>query len=68
MELGVTVLNGHGAYSGSNTNVLLCAVRPSKIARIKAAVVEIDPDSFIIVTDAKEVYGEGFGIYNEDTL
>ncbi len=69
MELGATILNGKGAYTGSEKNVLMCAVKPSKIARIKAMVVEVDPDkSFIIVTDAKEVYGEGFGEYSDDSL
>ena len=69
MGLGATVLDGHGAFTGSDKRVLMCAAKSSKIARVKAAVVAIDPDkSFIIVTDAKEVYGMGFGEYNEDTL
>lgn len=68
MELGVTILNGQGAFTGNDKNVIMCAVKPSKIARIKTVVVDIDPDAFIIVSDVKEVYGEGFGIYNEDTL
>ncbi len=69
MQLGVTILEGHGAFSGNEKNVLMCAAKSAKIARVKAAVVEVDPDkSFIIVTDAKEVYGEGFGEYNDDTL
>lgn len=69
MELGATILNGKGAFTGNSKNVLLCAVRPSKIARIKKLVSEIDPDkAFVIVTDAKEVYGEGFGEYSEDSM
>lgn len=69
MGLGATILDGHGAFAGGNKNVLMCAAKSSKIARIKAAVVEVDPKrSFIIVTDAKEVYGEGFGEYNDDSL
>lgn len=69
MELGVTILDGHGAFTGNNKQVLMCAAKSAKIARVKNAVVEIDPEkSFIIVTDAKEVYGEGFGEYNDDTL
>lgn len=68
MELGATILDGHGAFSGNAKNVLLCATKTSKIARIKTAIVEVDPNAFIIVSDAKEVYGEGFAIYNEDSL
>lgn len=68
MELGATIFNGKGAFTGEQKNVLMCAVRPNKMARIKAAVMEIDPKGFVIVTDAKEVLGEGFGEYTEDSL
>lgn len=69
MGLGATILLGRGAYTGSNKSVLMCAAKPSKITRIKAAVVEVDPHkAFIIVGNVKEVYGEGFGEYSENNL
>lgn len=69
MGLGATIFNGSGAFTGNQKNVLMCAARPNKIARIKAAVNEVDPkNAFIIVTDAKEVFGEGFGEYSNDSL
>ena len=69
MGLGATILEGRGAYTGSSKSVLMCAAKPAKIARIKSAVVEVDPHkSFIIVANVKEVYGEGFGEYTEDNL
>lgn len=69
MGLGATILDGRGAYTRTPKTVLMCAAKPSKIARIKAAVVEVDPHkSFIIVANVKEVYGEGFGEYTQDSL
>lgn len=68
MELGVTVISGSGAFTGSPKNILMCAARPNKIARINSTVMELDPKGFVIVTDAKEVLGEGFGEYNKDGL
>lgn len=69
MELGATLLTGKGAFTGNNKNIIMCAVKPSRIARIKALVAEVDPDrAFVIVTDAREVYGEGFGEYGNDSL
>ena len=68
MKLGVTILNGQGAFTGNQKNILLCAAKPSKISLIKTVAVETDSAAFIIVSDAKEVYGEGFGAYNEDSL
>ncbi len=69
MDLGATVLSGRGAFTGLPKNVLLCAAKSSRLATVKAAVTSIDPDkSFIIVCDAREVFGEGFGEYSEDSL
>ena len=68
MDLGVTLLNGRGAYTGDEKQVLLCAFKRSQIAAIKAAVIAIDPNAFIIVCEAHEVLGEGFGAYSQDSL
>lgn len=69
MGLGATILDGHGAYTGQNKRVLMCAARPGKIGNIKAAVSKADPEkAFIIVCDAREVFGEGFGEYGSDSL
>lgn len=69
MGLGATIFNGSGAFTGNQKNILMCAARPNKIARIKSAVMEVDPKgAFVIVTDAKEVFGEGFGEYSNNSL
>lgn len=69
MGLGATILEGRGAYTEQSKRVLMCAARPSKIGSIKAAVSKADPEkAFIIVCDAREVFGEGFGEYSEDSL
>lgn len=68
MELGVTQLQGRGAWSGGEKTVVLCAFKRTQIAAIKAAVTAIDLNAFIIVCDAHEVLGEGFGVYSPDSL
>ena len=68
MNLGVTLLNGRGAFTGEEKQVVLCAFKRSQIAAIKAAVISIDPNAFIIVCEAHEVLGEGFGEYTPDSL
>lgn len=68
MELGVTTLNGKGAWTGNAKNVIMCVFRQNHIAAIKAAATELDPSVFFIVCDAREVLGEGFGEYSEDSL
>lgn len=69
LGLGATILNGRGAYTGADKQVLMCAAKPSKMVLIKRAVTDVDPKkSFIIVCDAREVFGEGFGEYTPDSL
>ena len=68
MGLGATIFKGNGAFTGNQKNILLCAAKPNKMSLIKAAVTKLDPKGFIIVTDAKEVLGEGFGEYSENSL
>lgn len=69
LGLGATIINGRGAFTGADKNILMCAAKPGKIAQIKATVIEVDPQkSFMILADAREVYGEGFGEYTKDSL
>lgn len=64
LGFGVTVVNGKGGWTGSDKKILLCTVKKSKFALIKKTVSEIDPEkAFVIVCDANEVFGEGFGDY-----
>lgn len=68
LDRGVTILQGRGAYTGANKNVLMCAFKQREIAAIKAAIKDIDPAAFVIVCNAHEVLGEGFRDYKKDDL
>ena len=69
MDLGGTVINAQGAYTGNKKNILMCAAKPSKLATIKAVVASVDKENaFVIVCDAREVFGDGFGVYTDDLL
>lgn len=61
MDRGVTLLSGTGAYTGNAKNVILCVVSRMQITQLKTLIHEIDPHAFAMVTDVKEVMGEGFG-------
>jgi len=61
MKRGVTILHGAGGHSGREKMVLLCALKGKlHIIRLKRDVKLIDPDAFVIISDAKEVVGRGF--------
>ena len=60
MERGVTSLDGNGMYSGQERKILFCVVAPKEIVKIREIVREFDPGAFVIVSDVREVFGEGF--------
>ena len=68
LDRGVTLLEGRGGFSGSPKNVILCAFSRAQIVSIKSIVKQADPDAFIIVCDAYEILGEGFGVNTPDSL
>ena len=68
LDRGVTLLDGRGGFSGREKQVVLCAFSRGQIMRVKAVVKEADPDAFIIMCDAHEIFGEGFGVNTPDGL
>lgn len=60
LDRGATILNGTGAYTKDPKNVIICAVRRQQIPKIKKIVSGVDEQSFMIVTDVREVLGDGF--------
>ena len=57
---GSTGLYGKGMYTSENKLILMCAVYRKDVARIKIIAKEIDPKSFIVITNSREVVGQGF--------
>ena len=57
---GATFLHGRGAYSCEPKDVIICVVSLPEIGRLKQAVREVDPQAFMIVQNAGEVFGTGF--------
>ena len=60
LDRGVTGISARGMYSGDKKNMLFCVVARKEIVRLKEVTLELDPGAFVIVTDAREVLGEGF--------
>lgn len=65
LERGVTALDARGMYSGNRKDVLFCVVSRKEIAQLKELVVGHDAQAFVIVSDAREVLGEGFVEYRQ---
>lgn len=60
LDRGLTKLDGKGGYTGEDRTVLMVVVGQSEIQRLKTVVQSVDPNAFVIISNAHEVLGEGF--------
>lgn len=64
LKRGATGLSGRGLYSTAQKEVILCVISRAEEIKLKELVRQIDPRAFIIITDVREVLGEGFKEYD----
>ena len=57
MKTGYTLLKAEGGYSKQKQDMIMCVINNKDYYMFKNIVEQIDPESFIIITDCYEVYG-----------
>ena len=57
-----------GGFTHQAHKVILCTFAKNQIIDLKKRVQQVDPDAFIIVYDANEVLGKGFGAYQPSSV
>lgn len=57
---GATIITGEGAFTNNPRQMVMCAINPNQIGRLKEIIRENDDNAFIIVTNTHEVLGFGF--------
>ncbi|HIV47140.1 MAG TPA: YitT family protein [Candidatus Acutalibacter stercorigallinarum] len=55
-----TVVDGQGAFSHQDKKVVLTAVRRGEAVRLRQKCKQIDPHSFMFITNTSEIIGKGF--------
>ena len=60
VKKGTTGLYGKGMYLNQEKLILICVVKRREIVKVKELVKKQDPNAFLIITDAREVYVLGF--------
>ena len=60
LERGVTVLEWRGGYTEAGLDALHCVVTWREVSILKRLVQSVDPQAFVVITEASEVLGEGF--------
>ncbi|MCD8129946.1 MAG: YitT family protein [Lachnospiraceae bacterium] len=66
LDIGLTYVHGRGGYSGRDKEVLMVVMHKNLLPRAEEIVKQEDPEAFMIVTSANEIYGEGYkNIFSE---
>ena len=60
MNRGTTGIYGKGMYTNKDKMIIMCVAKRRDIIKIKEISKVIDENAFIIITDARDVYGLGF--------
>ncbi len=65
LDRGLTILRAEGGYSQKDRQVLLVVVSNRELHQLERIVKNIDPESFVIVSEVREVRGRGFSLTKE---
>lgn len=65
INCGVTELYGRGSYMHKDKIVLMSIVNRSEIPALKESVYMVDEGAFLVVANAREVYGLGFKSFSK---
>ena len=60
VERGVTGLYGRGMYTGSDKTILFCVTSRREVIKIRSIIKEIDKEAFLVISNAREAFGQGF--------
>lgn len=62
---GVTVLHGHGYFSGTEKKVLYIVVNRHQILPTQKIIYQHDPKAFVTISEVQQVLGQGFSFIEE---
>lgn len=68
LDVGVTHLEGSGAYKKEKKQVIFCVVKKQNAHKVEEIVKQEDENAFMIISSAAEIYGEGYKSYFGEKL
>lgn len=60
LQRGSTGIYAKGMYTNTDKLMLLCVGSRNEVAKMKQIATQIDPKAFIIISNAREIWGKGF--------
>lgn len=58
---GYTIYDARGGYTGDEKKIILTICKRSEAWKLKNKIKQIDPSAFVIISNANEIMGKGFG-------
>lgn len=62
IDRGVTLVHSKTGFLGRECDMILTVISPRELPRLRKRVQEVDPEAFLIVSEAREVRGRGFSM------
>jgi len=60
LSRGVTEYKSYGGFSGVEKTTLATVIGRNRVPTLRRLIADADPDSFVVIQDTAQVYGEGF--------
>lgn len=60
MTRGVSIVPVEGGYTGEKKNMLIIVLRSHEVSKVRGIIKKADPHTFTVITEAREIFGEGF--------
>lgn len=68
LRRGATYFHSTGIYKNSEKEVIFTALTRRELVALQENIKKIDPDAFMTVIDIRDVRGEGFKSFNDDSI
>lgn len=68
LERGGTYIKSKGMYTGRDREMIFLVVSKRQITAVQDKIKTIDPESFVVVVNAYETFGDGFKAFPENSL
>lgn len=65
LDRGATYLKAKGMYTDRERDMIFLVISRKEVRQVQHKIKEIDPQAFVVVTDAYETFGEGFKPFPE---
>ena len=68
LRRGATYFHSKGIYKNNEKEVIFAALSRRELVALQENVKKIDPNAFMTVIDVRDVRGEGFKSFNDDSI